>query len=1038
MKNLKSIIALLVLTVFSVNAFGAGTIASGTYVLCTSTSDLKAGEHYIIASGASGSVNCISNVSNSNNRKAVSASVSDSKITVTSNSTIMTFTLGGSNDTWTFSTDNYGGDNGYLASASSGNNNYCRVISTQTTATISFSNNAAVINLQPHTSRTLLRYNPNNGDPLFACYSSGQSAIYLYKKEPDCTAPTTPLSISATSTSIALNKTTGISTTGGNGGTVTYDVTPSTGKVENGVFSATATGTYKVTAHQEPNGDYCEQDDDVTITVDPIQFGDYVTQCCISPGNPLTITPIDPMKKNEEIDLEATGGNGSTIFWSTESNKIELTSTGHVKALGTGEAVVIARQEKNGDVCDQVAQIIINIIPASMYGVTMAADEGGTAKAYVLDEEVTTAETDDVVTITAEADEDYNFTGWEVLSGDIELGSTSETSTTFTMGSANVQIKAHFAIKQFTITLDAGNGTIEGGSTKELKNQDIHSTITLPNAVACNSDEWEFKGWATSSVTETTNEPTFVATQYEVTEDATLYAVYGQTTTVDGDYKYKIYAQVGETNKYMKGNPVASASVINQVESGSETEAQTYTLVTINASDNKYALKYLDNETVKYLCINTSGSGSNINYNIQGTETLTDNSCWIMSDGAKGGKIFTNVEHDTHGLIYRNADASKTYDVFKAYKTPSTKVTENGTEYYDLNLQVVGREQTTGGVWNSNPSCAHHYQVTYDGNGATTTCASEKLEEGEIPICADEPSLAGYTFGGWNDGTTTYAAGAKYNLTAPVTFTAVWNPIKIETITLNVTEPKTLNWKSDLASAPTFPLSVASTTPAVVADNSVTWSVSEGSAVSVSETGLVTAVEAGTATITATANDGSGVTASCTFTVTKTYKLSIIDPEVITIKVNNSQTKNQYFEANTQITLTKSVSKGYNFGEWVVKQGETSITITDGDKFTMPAAEVTVTATFTTKKDYYVDDMNDNAQIVMEGKYTVPSLPDVVTPSSTNSCEQTHLYFVGWIEGEIDEGQPGVPTGLITAGEEKTAGEKTYHAVWAEDANNNQ
>lgn len=170
---------LMFLTLLSTNVWGA--IADGTYVLCTSTADLEAGAHYIIASGISGTVNCISNVSNNNNRKTVSATVSSSKITVASNSTIMTFTLGGSSGAWTFYTDNYAGTAGYLASAASGSNNYCRVIATSTTGTISFSSNAAVINLNPHSSRTLLRY--NSSASCFACYSSGQAAVYLYKKE---------------------------------------------------------------------------------------------------------------------------------------------------------------------------------------------------------------------------------------------------------------------------------------------------------------------------------------------------------------------------------------------------------------------------------------------------------------------------------------------------------------------------------------------------------------------------------------------------------------------------------------------------------------------------------------------------------------------------------------------------------------------------------------------------------------------------------------------------------------------------------------
>ncbi len=164
-------------TGLTTNAWGA--IAYGTYLPCTSTSDLAADAHYIIANGTSGTVKCISNVENSNNRKVVSASVSSSKITVAANSTIMTFTLGGSSGAWTFHTDNYAGTAGYLASAASGKNNYCRVISTAGTATISFSSNEAVINIGPHSSRTQLRYNTSD---LFACYSSGQSAVYMFRK----------------------------------------------------------------------------------------------------------------------------------------------------------------------------------------------------------------------------------------------------------------------------------------------------------------------------------------------------------------------------------------------------------------------------------------------------------------------------------------------------------------------------------------------------------------------------------------------------------------------------------------------------------------------------------------------------------------------------------------------------------------------------------------------------------------------------------------------------------------------------------------
>ena len=147
------------------------------YTLITSTSDLEAGKSYIITNGTSGTVKAAANTSNANNRRTTSATVENGKIT--RGSSIMSFTLGGSSGAWTFATENYAGTDGYLASAASGNNNYLRVISDVNTATISFDSDAAVINIGPHESRTLIRYNTSD---LFACYSSGQSPIYLWKE----------------------------------------------------------------------------------------------------------------------------------------------------------------------------------------------------------------------------------------------------------------------------------------------------------------------------------------------------------------------------------------------------------------------------------------------------------------------------------------------------------------------------------------------------------------------------------------------------------------------------------------------------------------------------------------------------------------------------------------------------------------------------------------------------------------------------------------------------------------------------------------
>ena len=62
----------------------------------------------------------------------------------------------------------------------------------------------------------------------------------------------------------------------------------------------------------------------------------------------------------------------------------------------------------------------------------------------------------------------------------------------------------------------------------------------------------------------------------------------------------------------------------------------------------------------------------------------------------------------------------------------------------------------------------------------------------------------------------------------------------------------------------------ATVNPSSAANRSVTWTSSDGSVASVTQDGLVTALKKGTAVITVSAQDGSGVTRTCTVTVSNT------------------------------------------------------------------------------------------------------------------------------------------------------------------------
>ena len=122
------------------------------------------------------------------------------------------------------------------------------------------------------------------------------------------------------------------------------------------------------------------------------------------------------------------------------------------------------------------------------------------------------------------------------------------------------------------------------------------------------------------------------------------------------------------------------------------------------------------------------------------------------------------------------------------------------------------------------------------------------------------------------------------------------------------------------------------TTPSNADRNLISWSSSNPSVATVDNTGKVTTVAPGTATITAMANDGSGVSATCEITVSPAkYALTVyIDGEVFVTDT---------LSRGTIITLPDEPTKeGYTFSGWSEVPE------------TMPAHDVTINATFTPNK----------------------------------------------------------------------------------------
>ena len=148
-------------------------------------------------------------------------------------------------------------------------------------------------------------------------------------------------------------------------------------------------------------------------------------------------------------------------------------------------------------------------------------------------------------------------------------------------------------------------------------------------------------------------------------------------------------------------------------------------------------------------------------------------------------------------------------------------------------------------------------------------------------------------------------------------------------------------------------------TPEDAANKTVTWTSLAPDVASVDANGKVTALAIGTAKITAAANDGSGVMATCTVTVTRpssgggsgggtstTYLITKEDSAHGKVQINSTAASR-----GSTVTLTVTPDGGYELSTLTVTDSQgNKLDLTDKGSgkftFTMPGWAVTVEAVF--------------------------------------------------------------------------------------------
>ena len=235
------------------------------------------------------------------------------------------------------------------------------------------------------------------------------------------------------------------------------------------------------------------------------------------------------------------------------------------------------------------------------------------------------------------------------------------------------------------------------------------------------------------------------------------------------------------------------------------------------------------------------------------------------------------------------------------------------------------------------------YKVAFMEDADTEFAAGYANYGGKVPLPESNPAAPdGSRFDGWLSDGVEFTSDTTVN--ADMTVTAKFTTIIVTGIDLSSDE---LTLKTGDAHTLT-----AVVTPETAADKTVNWTSSNTAVATVDADGVVTAVGAGTAVLTATAADGSGVSASCAVSVSNpvlpdpTYKPVVEEPEHGEVDVTPERP-----EAGDTVTVRPNPDDGYTVDDITVtdKDGnEVDITRNpDGSwSFTQPEGAVTITVTF--------------------------------------------------------------------------------------------
>ena len=549
---------------------GVNYVWGDIYEKITSTSGLQAGEKYLLVYENGNSSQALGAISNTSTKYGVGVPVivSNSVISISSEE-VAILTLEASSTNWKFKSSL---DNKYLH-WSSGNS-----LSTDDAGsdwTVSFSNGVVNINHAVTTTR-VIKYNTSN--PRFACYTSGQTAVALYKK---ADVPVSSISLNKNSVSLKVGENVTLIPTvlPDNASDKTLTWTSSNESVatvsSTGVVKAVAVGNVTITATSVSDGTKMATCGVNVVAADAISLPTF----SVSDGASLELGSTVTITAETGCTLEYQIGTADKVAVGEDSKEITLSTVGDVtlKAWAKKEGSTSSEASINLTVTKHPISLSFSPDAVSVVrGGNVAAPElsGNTGSGTV------TYSSDDETIATVNSSTGV-VTG--VKAGNTTITATVAETAEYLGGSATFSVTV--TKPYHTVTFSVNGNTSRTAYVQE------DATITFPTAVATPGDDetkipeeingMTFVGWYGSTYTHASTAPEYVSTSTTTMgeNDVTYYAVYadrtpGTQTTVTDDLTLSTTGVTGTSYTLWSGKSVTSSAVYAGNSAGGNSSIQ--------------------------------------------------------------------------------------------------------------------------------------------------------------------------------------------------------------------------------------------------------------------------------------------------------------------------------------------------------------------------------------------------------------------------------------------------------------------------------